>query len=121
MIQWTLETAAPVARMVEGVALDFGYHVALGGGVLYRGESEKDLDIFVYLHTTFDSANKVEIKRSPVQLMEQLQSVGFTPLTDKGKGSGACEGPQVGRYKQVFRALFNSRRVDIIFLMPYDN
>lgn len=47
---WTLDEGLVVARSLEPVAVAFGYHVALGGGVLLRGASEKDLDVMLYPH-----------------------------------------------------------------------
>ena len=45
---WTLQTAAPVCQVLETIALQFGYHVALGGGVLYKGQSRHDMDVQVF-------------------------------------------------------------------------
>ena len=44
---WTLDTALPVVRALQFKALQFGYHIALGGGVLNKGQSDRDLDIVV--------------------------------------------------------------------------
>jgi hypothetical protein len=43
---WTLEEGLAVVRTLQPVARSYGYHVALGGGVLNRGYSKKDLDIY---------------------------------------------------------------------------
>lgn len=42
---WTLEQGVDFARGLEGSTLPYGWHVALGGGVLHRGGSMKDLDL----------------------------------------------------------------------------
>ena len=47
---WTLDEAIKLVRELEEVVKPVGYHCALGGSVLMRGESKKDLDIFVYPH-----------------------------------------------------------------------
>jgi len=44
----TLEQALPIVRGIEYELASRGAHCALGGSVLHRGESAKDLDIFVY-------------------------------------------------------------------------
>jgi hypothetical protein len=49
--QWTLEEGVLLCRLVEQTVIPAGYHCALGGGVLHRGESDKDLDIFIYPHS----------------------------------------------------------------------
>ena len=43
---WTLEAALEVIRAIQPLVREFGYHVALGGGVLNKGESRKDLDLY---------------------------------------------------------------------------
>lgn len=49
---WTLEQGIELARRLEPIALAHNAHVAIGGSVLHRGESMKDLDIFVYPRKT---------------------------------------------------------------------
>jgi hypothetical protein len=45
-IMWTLdEGRAEIARVQQG-SREYGYHVALGGGVLNAGQSTKDLDLY---------------------------------------------------------------------------
>jgi hypothetical protein len=43
---WTLEDALPLIRKLSEIALRNGFSVALSGGVLDRGSSEHDLDLF---------------------------------------------------------------------------
>jgi hypothetical protein len=43
---WTLEDALPLIRKISQIALRKGFSVALYGGVLDRGTSEQDLDLF---------------------------------------------------------------------------
>ena len=43
---WTLDAGLTMAAQVQAGSRKFGYHVALGGGVLNRGESFKDLDVY---------------------------------------------------------------------------
>ena len=43
---WTLESALPLVRCLQPDTRQFGYHLALGGGVLNTGESYKDLDLY---------------------------------------------------------------------------
>lgn len=44
---WTLNNALVMVRSFQFKALQLGYHLALGGGVLNKGQSDKDLDIMV--------------------------------------------------------------------------
>ena len=47
---WTLESGIKIARKIELVCIPLGFHCAIGGSVLHKGESKKDLDIFIYPH-----------------------------------------------------------------------
>lgn len=46
----TLEQAIGITRELEPKFAAFGYHLALTGGVLFRGESNKDIDFVFYAH-----------------------------------------------------------------------
>jgi hypothetical protein len=43
---WTFDDALPLIRAVQPVVRRFGYHVCLGGGVLNKGVSDHDLDLY---------------------------------------------------------------------------
>ena len=43
---WTLEEAQKLINGMQAFAKDYNYHVALGGGVLNKGKSDKDLDLY---------------------------------------------------------------------------
>lgn len=45
---WTRSEAARLCRRLETFAPDFGAHVALTGGTLYKDGPRKDVDIVVY-------------------------------------------------------------------------
>lgn len=55
---WTLDKAIKLVRDTQSTAFSFGYHICLGGGVLNKGNSEKDLDLYfiplVGVHESFD-------------------------------------------------------------------
>jgi len=51
---WTLERAVAFCRTLESVSPQFGAHVALTGGTLYRDGERKDVDILVYRIRQFD-------------------------------------------------------------------
>lgn len=51
-MMWTLEEAVALVRSLEPTAIKHGYHLALGGSVLMAGQSDKDLDLFLYPHKT---------------------------------------------------------------------
>lgn len=43
---WNLEDGLALIRAIQPNTRKFGYHLALGGGVLNKGESKKDLDLY---------------------------------------------------------------------------
>ena len=45
-MMWTREAAAEVIALLQPLTRQFGYHLALGGGVLNNGHSDKDLDLY---------------------------------------------------------------------------
>ena len=45
-MMWELEPALRIVRAIQPHTREFGYHLALGGGVLNKGQSEKDLDLY---------------------------------------------------------------------------
>lgn len=118
-MNWTIEEGILIARSLEPVAIKFGYHVALGGGVLVKGFSLKDLDIFFYVHTTI--LKKSYDNKPPSSVIDHLLSDSQWSYLEpekhkKDTGSGAPDFDQ--RYKEIKRMVFNNRRVDLIFLQP---
>lgn len=45
---WSLDEAVKTVRWLEPKLAEIGFHVALTGGVLFKGQSFKDLDLMVY-------------------------------------------------------------------------
>jgi len=43
---WKIDDALPLIRALQPITRRFNYHLALGGGVLNKGYSNKDLDLF---------------------------------------------------------------------------
>jgi hypothetical protein len=97
-MKWTLEEGIGVARMFEKIVSPLGFHVALGGGVLLRGESIKDLDLFVYPHQK-STSNLTRVKEALQTLVKDFQPCGH-------------------KYdqKEVYKCLFLGQRIDFFFL-----
>ena len=66
---WTLDEALGLVRAIQQDSRKFGYHITLGGGVLNKGESRKDLDLF------FLSLDNHKIKADPDGCMKWLTSL----------------------------------------------
>jgi hypothetical protein len=45
---WTLKEALTLVRTLQPKLWQRSYHMALGGGVLNRGDSHKDLDLYIF-------------------------------------------------------------------------
>ena len=59
---WTLEEAINLCRIIEGEVSNHGIHVALTGGVLYKGQSDHDVDLMFYPHCTCDGFEQATLE-----------------------------------------------------------
>lgn len=118
MIQHTQDIAIGIARMLEPIANNNGFHIALGGGCLHRGFSKKDIDIIIYAHTTFKEGKALWSYQRD-RFLTGCAEVGFKPRY-KGSGSGANPDDidDSRRYKQVKLAQYEGLSVDLIFVLP---
>lgn len=71
----TLEKAAELAKLLEPIANNHGYHIGIGGGTINKEGKRKDIDVLVY-------RRRIEIKGGRVFNMEALfkafEAVGLT-------------------------------------------
>ena len=67
----TLARAVEVCQHVESAVAPIGMHCALTGGCLYRGGSDKDIDIIIYPH---DPRNRP----TDDAIIQALTQAGFT-------------------------------------------
>lgn len=74
----TLRDAVELAQKIEPKLAEIGCHVALTGGCLYRGGSDKDIDFLIYPH---DPKNP----SSPDLIADTLLALGLTDrfITDE--------------------------------------
>lgn len=107
---WTLKESLYLIPKFEAIAKILGYHVALGGSVMYNGESNKDLDIIVYTH------RKNEVNRlTPEQL---VQAFLYNKLIISS-GLPACS--PWSREQPDFRTVISGatkddKRIDFLFI-----
>jgi hypothetical protein len=52
---WTQREALDLVKKIEGFAPNYGYHVGLTGGVLYKEGERKDIDVIFYPHNGPDN------------------------------------------------------------------
>ena len=98
-IKWDLIDGIALARRLELLAIPMNCHIALGGGVLQRGYSKKDLDIFVYPR----KASKKTLL--PAEILRVFEATDIKQVNyhfDDGK--------------TVFSCKIDGRRVDFFFV-----
>jgi hypothetical protein len=90
---WTLQHALDLCVKIESVCPEFGCHVALTGGVLYKPGPRKDCDILFY---RIRQAKSIDIDG----LRAALATLGIVFLDDHGF---------------VKKATYGSRHIDFLF------
>jgi len=106
---WTIQEGIIFCRQVQPIAMAYGWHVALGGSVLIRNSSEKDLDVFLYEHTP-KKDEEIDIAYPDVVVSRLSSLIGLRPLDDKAKS------PSDEVYKTIYRCTYHQKRIDFIFL-----
>lgn len=102
---WNLLDGVAVARKIEDVVVPLGYHVALGGSTLYAGESNKDLDIFLY--------NRSGSTQAMIETV--LHNINFMKFDD-----GQMAHSEYGN-SYHYRGTYEGKRVDVFFLVKIDD
>lgn len=93
MSMWTLDDGLAVVRSLQPLTRQFNYHLALGGGVLNNGSSDKDLDLyFLPLGYTKEEDNEkrlAKIQENADNLLKFLESMwGKSEPIGNGGGVG---------------------------------
>lgn len=104
---WVLEDAIKLVRLIEPVIRPFGFHSALGGGVLQRGSSAKDVDIMLYQRSH-------EVAGTFSDVLTALKTIGFGDKFYLCKGDKYAD-PTFGDFKSVYVTEFFGKRVDLFF------
>ena len=73
---WQIEEGLKLIRALQGRVKEFGYHIALGGGVLNNGASDKDLDLYFL---PFNNPNVA--KEDTTGMLEWLSKLWGEPRT----------------------------------------
>lgn len=100
---WHLGESIALIRQLESIAVEYGFHVGLGGGVLHHGCSKKDLDVIVMPHKTLAISY-------PALFREELE---FRFGIKKWKRR---DHKAVGDEKNVWMSMLDGRRIDFFFL-----
>ncbi len=104
---WTIEDALMWIRRMQPELSSVGYHVALGGGVLNKGFSMKDLDLYLL---PFEMRHDMSASdQQALSVMERLTGVKGIPFN-----SGDTEYPEDQTFKaRVKMYLDSNRRIDV--------
>jgi hypothetical protein len=105
---WTLEDALPVARALEAFLLQHKCHCAIGGSVLHKGSSGKDLDLFVYSHG--DDSPHVG------HLLHLLEEHFKCPLVSALENKGCTRYAATSVCAIYVGTLADGRRIDVFFM-----
>ena len=100
----TPRDAVAIIRHLEPFAAAAGFHTALTGSVLYKGESEKDVDVIIYQHDHAEEVNDDRVYRL---------------LVDAGFFIKKKHEPDDTPYnlRQVWQTDFKGTRVDIFLFI----
>jgi hypothetical protein len=93
MDAWTQAEAIALSRQIETIAPDYGCHVALTGGLLYKDGARKDADFLFYR----------------IRQVEQIDTDGlFGALASIGI-------IKTGGFGWCYKAAFNDKPIDCFF------
>lgn len=100
---WTFEQAQIFSNNFRSYLKPFGYDIGLTGSVLFRGESEKDMDVILY---------PMKRKSDNFDVMYQsLTGFGLKFVRLPNKNLGYIDD---GKHVEIWE--FDGKRVDIFFL-----
>lgn len=105
MVTWKMANALALIRDLQPLVREFGYHLLLGGGVLNKGESKKDLDLYFAPLSGDDGDADYE------RLFDLLCNVFTYPEPMRNSDYGI---PQV--WKHMLFSKYEGKRVDIFIL-----
>lgn len=92
---WGRSEALVLCKAIEDFAPEFGAHVALTGGLLYKSGTRKDFDILFY---SIRQVEEIDI----VGLLKRMKEIGFSDFK--------------GPYRNwLYKAEFDGKPVDLFF------
>lgn len=89
---WGRKQAIALCKQIEEFSPEFGAHVALTGGLLYKEGRRKDCDILFYRHRTFPEIRKKKL----------LEEIGKKTLVQIEKDFGFVVKAKIGKLQIDF-------------------
>jgi len=115
---WTLETAMPLILQLQAAVRDIGYHVALGGGVLNKGKSNKYLDLYILPLNDIDAGGYSAVRTEIRKILDYKGDIKTDP--DYSQGSGRCRGCRGGYMNSAMDESsvyeWKGKRVDVFII-----
>lgn len=90
---WNQSEGVELCRKIEAICPNYGYHVAMSGGVLYKDGERKDLDLIFYRIRQWESVDAAP-------MFEALNPIGIAVI----RGFGFC-----------FKAEYKGKKIDCLF------
>ena len=107
---WTLLEALKIVRMLQPVIRPMGYHITLGGGVLNKGISKKDLDLFILRCNNTEREESFSVIVAVSKTLKQTREV----LTSRPLRDSPDYGPDEDfHFKQAYMFMLGDRRIDV--------
>lgn len=101
---WTLSQALELIRDLQPLVREEKYHMLLGGGVLNKGESDKDLDlVFIPLNGEESHPGKIV-----AMLFDVFGSFGKAIRDSPDYGSGS-----IWYFKEMIKYDYLGKRIDV--------
>lgn len=94
MTFWKTVEAMNLCRLIEQIAPEYGAHVALTGGLLYKDGERKDADILFYR----------------IRQVDQIDSLGLFAAIERELGV-----KKVGGFGWCHKAEWNGKKIDFFF------
>lgn len=102
-MKYTIQDAIDAARLIEPELARRGLHASVGGSLMYRGDSEKDIDLIIYRHNPGDAPMAQPVSAS----VEAAALVAGFTVDHQRSGSGR-------RNREVLVTWWGEKRIDLI-------
>ncbi len=106
-ILWTLEQGLSLVRDLQPLCHALSFHVALGGGVINKGESRKDLDLYFLPFDNEESSERGQLLKMLARRLGPL-----APLS----GDASQHYCSQSTYRFKLKARSETQRIDIFIL-----
>jgi hypothetical protein len=108
--KWTIAEGIDECKKLESFLIPHGFHCALGGSVLHRGQSFSDLDIFIYPHKTYGAKSSVEV----IRMLRDFYNTELKQAVHDGNSASFADDQRDG--KEVWYCREDGQRIDFFLV-----